>query len=131
MAIYADDTTLYSNCDWTSDLWQQLELASELESDLWDTANWGRKWMVWRSTLQFRSPSNSGLKSPHFQPVNIIDMAIFPFLYFSNPPLSSPKFSGNVTPMKCRINTKINSCGKVKFFIFRKLKNNFKCFLCK
>ena len=28
VAIYADDTTLYSNCDQTSDLWQQLELAS-------------------------------------------------------------------------------------------------------
>ena len=33
-AIYADDTTLNSKCDQTSDLWQQLELASELESDL-------------------------------------------------------------------------------------------------
>ena len=30
-AIYADDTTLYSKCDQTFDLWQQLELASELE----------------------------------------------------------------------------------------------------
>ena len=34
IAIYADDTTLYSECDQASDLWQQLELASELESDL-------------------------------------------------------------------------------------------------
>ena len=34
IAIYADDTTLYSKCDQESDLWQQLELASELESDL-------------------------------------------------------------------------------------------------
>ena len=31
---YADDTTLYSKCDQASDLCQQLELASELESDL-------------------------------------------------------------------------------------------------
>ena len=30
MVIYADDTTLYSKCDQASDLWQQLELASEL-----------------------------------------------------------------------------------------------------
>ena len=30
IAIYADDTTLYSKCDQTSDLWQQLELAFEL-----------------------------------------------------------------------------------------------------
>ena len=35
--IYVDDTTLYSKCDQTSDLWQQLELPSELESDLRDT----------------------------------------------------------------------------------------------
>ena len=34
VAIYADDTTLYSICDQASDLWQQLELVSELESDL-------------------------------------------------------------------------------------------------
>ena len=34
IAIYADDATLYSKCDQASDLWQQLELASELESDL-------------------------------------------------------------------------------------------------
>ena len=29
IAICADDTTLCSKCDWTFDLWQQLELASE------------------------------------------------------------------------------------------------------
>ena len=29
-----------------ADLWQQLELASELESDLRDTVDWGRKWLV-------------------------------------------------------------------------------------
>ena len=40
------DTTLYSKCNWTSDLWQQLELASELESDLRDTVDWGKKWLV-------------------------------------------------------------------------------------
>ena len=34
IAIYADDTSLYSKCDQVSDLWQQLELASELEFDL-------------------------------------------------------------------------------------------------
>ena len=46
IAIYADDTTLYSKCDQASDLWQQLELASELESDMWDTVDWGKKWLV-------------------------------------------------------------------------------------
>ena len=38
-AISADNTTLYSKCDQASDLWQQLELASELESDLRDTVD--------------------------------------------------------------------------------------------
>ena len=46
IAICADDTTLYSKCDQASDLWQQLELASELESDLWDIVDLCRKWLV-------------------------------------------------------------------------------------
>ena len=46
IAIYADDTILYSKCDQVSDLWQQLELASELESDLQDMVDWGKKWLV-------------------------------------------------------------------------------------
>ena len=46
IAIYADDTTLFSKCCQASDLWQQLELASELESDERDTVEWGKKWLV-------------------------------------------------------------------------------------
>ena len=46
IAIYADDTTLYSKCDEASDLLQQLELTSELESDLRDTVGWGRTWLT-------------------------------------------------------------------------------------
>ena len=46
IAIYADHTTLYSKCDQACDLWQRLELPSELESDLLDTVDWGRKWLV-------------------------------------------------------------------------------------
>ena len=45
IATDADDTTLYYKCDQASDLWQQLELASELEYDLLDTVDWGRKWL--------------------------------------------------------------------------------------
>ena len=36
ITVCADDNTLYAKCDQASDLWQQLELASELESDLRD-----------------------------------------------------------------------------------------------
>ena len=46
IAIYNDDTTLYSECDQASDLLQQLEMASELESDLRETVDWSRKWLV-------------------------------------------------------------------------------------
>ena len=44
--FYVDDTSHYSKCDQASDLWQQLELASELETDLRDTVDWARKWPV-------------------------------------------------------------------------------------
>ena len=46
IAIYADDTTLYCKSDQASDLWQQLELTSELESDIRYNMNWGRKWLA-------------------------------------------------------------------------------------
>ena len=39
ITIYADDTTLCTKCDQASDLWWQLQLASELESEtLWTGA---------------------------------------------------------------------------------------------
>ena len=37
IAIFADNTTLYSKCDQASDLWQ---------CDLRDTVDWGNKWLV-------------------------------------------------------------------------------------
>ena len=46
ITVHADDTTLYSKCDEPSDLWQQLELASELKSDLRYNMDWGTKWLV-------------------------------------------------------------------------------------
>ena len=46
ITIYAADLTLYSKSDQASDLQQELELASELESDLRDTVDWGKKWIV-------------------------------------------------------------------------------------
>ena len=39
IAIYVDDTTLYSKCDQASDLWRQLQLASKLKSDLRGTVD--------------------------------------------------------------------------------------------
>ena len=46
IAIYADNTNLYSKYDQALDLRQQLELASELESNLQNTVDLGRKLLV-------------------------------------------------------------------------------------
>ena len=65
LSMISINTTLYSQCDQTSDLWQQLELASELEFDLRDTVDWGRKWLVdftagKTQLVSFNRSNNSG-----------------------------------------------------------------------
>ena len=37
---------LYSKCDQASDLWQKLEWTFELESNIRDAVDWGRKRVV-------------------------------------------------------------------------------------
>ena len=46
IAICADGTTLYYKFDKAYYMWQQLELSSELEPNLHDTVDWGRKRLV-------------------------------------------------------------------------------------
>ena len=46
IGTYTDDTSFWSKCDQACDLWQQLELASELKSDPRNNAYWGSKWLV-------------------------------------------------------------------------------------
>ena len=46
IAINTDDYTVFSKCYQASDLWQQLELASQLECDLQDTEDCRRKWLM-------------------------------------------------------------------------------------
>ena len=60
-----DDTTLYSKCDQAFDLWQKLELAFELESDLRDTVDWGWKRLVYFNVgkiqlVSFDQANNTG-----------------------------------------------------------------------
>ena len=45
-AIDVDDITIYCKCDQASDLWEHLEMAAELDSDLQDFVDWDRKWSV-------------------------------------------------------------------------------------
>ena len=63
IVIYVDDTTFYSKCEEGSNLWQQLELVSELESDLQGTIDWGMKRLVDSnvSKTQLASFDRSGL----------------------------------------------------------------------
>ena len=54
IAIFADDTTLYSKCDQASDLWQ-----------LRDTVDWCKKWLVYFSAgktqlVSFDQSNNNG-----------------------------------------------------------------------
>ena len=46
IAIYTNETTLYSIYDQASGLWQQLKLASEREKDPRNTVYCGRKWLL-------------------------------------------------------------------------------------
>ena len=63
IGIYADDTTLCSGCDQVSDLWRQLELGFEIESDLQGTVDLGGKWLVdfnaGKAHLVLFDPSNN------------------------------------------------------------------------
>ena len=63
IVFYADETTHYSKCDQGSDLRQQLELVAQLESDLCDTVDWGKKCLVdfnvGKSQLVFFDQSNN------------------------------------------------------------------------
>ena len=58
-------------------MWQELELGSELESDLRNTVDWGRKWLVnfnvektqWKMDVSVpveKSSSEEGLRVHHF-----------------------------------------------------------------
>ena len=46
IVIHADGITLYSKYYLASDLWQQLMLAFELESSLWDNVCWDMNWFT-------------------------------------------------------------------------------------
>ena len=58
--ICADDPTPYSKYNQASDLLQKLELASELESGLWDTMVSARKWLGKTQLVSFDQSNNTG-----------------------------------------------------------------------
>ena len=65
IAIYVDETIVHCKYDQAFDLWQQLLLTSELESDHLDTEVWSSKWLADFSTgktwfILFEQSNNTG-----------------------------------------------------------------------
>ena len=88
IAIYADDTTLYPKFDQASDLWQQLELAFEHETDLWDIGGLGRKWLVDFNDIKthlvlFDRSNNSGAIDVKMDGSDVEEKSSFKMLGFS------------------------------------------------
>ena len=87
IVIYADDTTPYSKCDQGSDLWQQLELPSEIESDLGYTVDWGKKWLVdfnaGKTQLVSFDRSNSGSIDAKMDGFVLEEKSSFKMLYLT------------------------------------------------
>ena len=81
IAIYVIDFTLYSKCDQASDLWQLLELASEFESYIQNTADLGRKWFV-----DFNARKMQLVFFDQFNITGAIDMKIDGSAREENPP---------------------------------------------
>ena len=79
VAIDADDTTLYFRCGPTFGVWQQLELTSELESDLEDTL---------------------GLSRKRFVDSNMVETQLFPFNHSDNCSATNLKMKGYEKFMK-------------------------------
>ena len=61
--MFTDYNAVYSKCDQKSNLWQQVQVACERESDLKDTIDWGRKWLGdfsdWKTQLVLLDQSNN------------------------------------------------------------------------
>ena len=65
LAIYADDSTLYSCLNKTDDLFDMVELAANLEYDLRSTVEWGKKWLVSFNTSKTKLLSINRFKFSH------------------------------------------------------------------
>uniref|UniRef100_T2M7Y8 Man(5)GlcNAc(2)-PP-dolichol translocation protein RFT1 n=1 Tax=Hydra vulgaris TaxID=6087 RepID=T2M7Y8_HYDVU len=75
VALFADDSTLYSCLDKKSSLFDRLEQAADLESDLTSVIDWGSQWLV-----NFNSN-----KTQLFTAKNYCNMVNIPILMNGNP----------------------------------------------
>ena len=64
LAIYADDTTVYSCLGKTNDVFDKVEMAAELEVDLRTVVEWGDKWLVTFNSSKTKLLSINQFKDP-------------------------------------------------------------------
>ena len=71
LAIYADDTTLYSCLEKTNDVFPKLEQAAFLEDDLRSIAEWGEKWLVTFNARKTKLLSVTKCRDPNLFPITM------------------------------------------------------------
>ena len=64
LAIYADNTTLYSSLNKTKDLFDKVELDADLENDLQTVVEWRQKWLVTFSASKTKLLSINRFREP-------------------------------------------------------------------
>lgn len=70
LAIYADDSTIYS-CIPKSDMFSQVEMAGEIELDLMSIVEWGEKWMVTFNSTKTKLLSVNHAKNPFLPSISM------------------------------------------------------------
>ena len=73
LAIYADDTTIYSCLGKTNDLFDKIESAAELEVDLRTVVEWGKEWLVTFNASKTKLLSINRFKNPYLPSVMMND----------------------------------------------------------
>ena len=72
LAIYADDTTLYSSLERSKEIeWDRLELAADLEYDLRTITEWGDQWLVSFNSAKTKLLSINKFKHPNLPPISM------------------------------------------------------------
>ena len=70
LAIYADDSTIYS-CIPKSDMFSQVEMAGEIELDLKSFVEWDKKWMVTFNSTKTKLLSVNHAKNPFLPSISM------------------------------------------------------------
>ena len=71
LAIYADDSTLYSCLGKSSTLFDKVELAANLEYDLRSVVEWGKEWLVTFNSCKTKLLSINHYRDPFLPPVSM------------------------------------------------------------